>query len=531
MGYRNLRECVTDLECTGKLIRIEQPVDPNLEAAEIQRRVFQAGGPAIYYASVQGCRFPMVSNLFGTMDRLRYIFRDSLGTLERLVKLAVDPSDLFRRPRVYLGLKTPWAAWHARPRRMRNGAVLAQETTVDQLPQLRCWPEDGGAYITLPQVYTEDPNAPGLARSNLGMYRIQISGGEYEANLQVGIHYQLHRGIGAHHAAALHRKEKLRVNIFVGGPPAMTVAAVMPMPEGMSELAFAGVLGRRRMPMVCLPGQLPISAEADFAITGYIEPKRELPEGPFGDHLGYYSLRHSLPGDARGARLSPRAADLAVHGGRPPAPGRHDVRQVDPRDHRSGRAQGDPRDPGGPRGGRGRRASAAIGDRHRALRSLRANRAARWSCLTLANAVLGYGQLSLAKYLLIVAGEDNPELGIEHVPDFLRHVLERADWRRDLHFQTCTTIDTLDYTGDGLNQGSKAIVAVAGPVRRVLPVAMDSRVRIPASLGFSDPRVFLPGILVIQGPPCRADEQAAGSGRRAVLRHVHAAGRDQRLPS
>jgi 4-hydroxy-3-polyprenylbenzoate decarboxylase len=126
--------------------------------------------------------------------------------------------------------------------------------------------------------------------------------------------------------------------------------------------------------------------------------------------------------------------------------------------------------------------------------------------LTLANALLGHGQLSLAKYLWIAAAEDNPELDVRGVPDFFRHVLERVDWRRDLHFQTRTTIDTLDYTGNGLHEGSKLIVAAAGPARRILPVAMDSRIRIPADSGFRDPRVFLAGILVIQGPPYRAEE-------------------------
>jgi len=268
MGYRTLRQCVDDLAATGQLVRIEQPIDPNLEAAEIQRRVFQAGGPAIYFASVKGCRFPMVSNLFGTMDRVRYLFRDSLATVAKLVELSVDPADVLRRPRLYI--KAPWLAWNARPRRRRAGPVMARETTIDQLPQLRSWPDDGGAYITLPQVYTEDPDRPGTAYSNLGMYRVQISGGEYQPNVQAGLHYQLHRGIAAHHQAALRRKENLRVNVFVGGPPAMSVAAVMPLPERMSELAFAGLLGRRRVPMIGRPDKLSIHAEADFAITGFI---------------------------------------------------------------------------------------------------------------------------------------------------------------------------------------------------------------------------------------------------------------------
>ncbi|MGQ9576066.1 MAG: UbiD family decarboxylase [Thermoguttaceae bacterium] len=502
MGYRNLRECVEDLEATGQLVRIDCPIDPNLEAAEIQRRVFQAGGPAIYFASVKGCRFPMVSNLFGTMQRLRYIFRDGLDHLERLVRLAVDPADLLRRPRLHW--KAPWVAWSARPRMVRSGPVLARVTTVDQLPQLRCWPEEAGAYITLPQVYTEDPEAPGWAHSNLGMYRVQISGGQYEPGHQVGIHYQLHRGIGRHHAAAIRRKQRLWVNVFVGGPPAMTVAAVMPMPEGMSELAFAGLLGRRRVRMVQLRGQLPISAEADFALTGYLEPNRLLPEGPFGDHLGYYSLRHDFPVmwvERVYHRERPIWPFTVV--GRPPQ-----------EDTMFARLIHEITGPVVPKAIPGVRAVHAVDAAgvHPLLLAIGSERYTPYDprrrpmeLLTLANAILGYGQLSLAKYLLIVAGEDNPELDIHHVPDFLRHLLERVDWRRDLHFQTCTTMDTLDYSGQGLHEGSKVVIAACGPPVRTLPVAMESRIRMPAERSFQHPRVFLPGILVVQGPACKPE--------------------------
>ena len=503
MGYRNLRQCIQDLEARGQLVRIEQPVDPNLEAAEIQRRVFRAGGPALYFASVKGCRFPMVSNLFGTMDRVRYLFRDSLESVARMVELGVDPAALLRRPRLLL--KVPWSAWHARLRRVRRGPVLAHETTIDQLPQLKSWPDDGGAYITLPQVYTEDPDQPGLAGSNLGMYRVQISGGQYEPNAQVGLHYQIHRGIGVHHATAIGRKEKLRVNVFVGGPPAMTVAAVMPLPEGMSELAFAGLLGRRRVPMICRPGELAIHAEADFVITGYIEPMRQLPEGPFGDHLGYYSLAHDFPA-MRVEKVYHRRRPIWPFTvvGRPPQ-----------EDALFGRLIHELVGPVVSKSIPGVRAVNAVeaAGVHPLLLVKGSERYVPYQdprrpqeLLTLANAVLGSGQLSLAKYLLIVAGEDNPELDVNHVPDFLRQVLERADWRRDLHFQTCTTIDTLDTSGNGLNRGSKLVVATAGPVRRTLPVAIDSRIKIPRGLGFEKPRVCLPGILVVQGLAYRADE-------------------------
>jgi len=236
MGYRTLLECVRDLEAKKELVRIDEPIDPHLEMAEIQRRVFRAGGPALLFTCPKDCRFPMLGNLFGTKKRARYLFRDTLEGVKRLVNLKVDPLELLRRPSTYF--KAPLMAWHTLPKRVRRGPVLECQTTIDQLPQLQSWPDDGGAYVTLPQVYTEDPRSPGLMRSNLGMYRVQLSGNHYERNREVGLHYQIHRGIGVHHSAALELKKPLRVNVFVGGPPAMALAAVMPLHEGLSELAL-----------------------------------------------------------------------------------------------------------------------------------------------------------------------------------------------------------------------------------------------------------------------------------------------------
>ncbi|MBN2476935.1 MAG: UbiD family decarboxylase [Pirellulales bacterium] len=503
MGYRNLGECLRDLERSGQLIRIETPVDPHLEMAEIQRRVFRAGGPAVYYAQPTGSRFPMVGNLFGTLERMRYLFRDALDVVARLVQLQIDPADLLRRPRLHL--KTPWHAWSARPRRVKRGPVMIHETSIDQLPQLTSWPDDGGAYVTLPQVYTEHPEHPGWERSNVGMYRVQLSGGQYQPNREVGMHYQLHRGIAIHHEAAIRTGKLLRVNVFVGGPPAMTVAAVMPLPEGISELAFAGILGRRRVPMIDRGERPDICAEADFCISGYLDPKKLLPEGPFGDHLGYYSLAHDFPVlRVEHVFHRPDAVWPFTVVGRPPQ-----------EDAIFGQLIHELVGPVIPKtipGVRAVRAVEAAGV-HPLLLAVGSERYLPYEerrrpreLLALANALLGQGQLSLAKYLWIVAGEDQPELNVGHVPDFMRHVLERVDWRRDLHFQTCTTLDTLDYCSGRLHQGSKLAVAAAGPARRSLPVAMDSRLHVPAGLGFSNPRVFLPGILVVEGPAYHAGE-------------------------
>ncbi len=496
--YRNLRECVDDLEATRQLVRIDVPVDANLEAAEIQRRAFRAGGPALYFSNVVGCRFPMLGNLFGTMARVRYLFRDSLERLQQLVALQADPADMMRRPRLYL--KAPWSALLIRPRKVNTGPVLACETTVGQLPQLKSWPDDGGAYITLPQVYTENPDRPGLAHGNLGMYRVQLSGGQYASDREVGLHYQIHRGIAAHHASALRRGEKLPVNVFVGGPPAMTVAAVMPLPEGMSELALAGVLGRRRVPMICRRGQLPIHAEADFCLSGQIDPSRLKPEGPFGDHLGYYSLAHDFPVmKVEHVYHRPGAIWPFTVVGRPPQ-----------EDSIFGQFIHELVGPLIPKQIPGVRAVHAVDAAgvHPLLLAIGSERYVPYDerrqpreLLTLANALLGHGQLSLAKYLWIVAAEDNPQLNVHHVAEFLRHALERVDWRRDLHFQTCTTIDTLDYSAGRLNEGSKVVIAAAGPKLRTLPAGCDSRLGLPEELGFKNARIAMPGILIVEGPP------------------------------
>ncbi|HEY4234271.1 MAG TPA: UbiD family decarboxylase, partial [Lacipirellulaceae bacterium] len=293
MGYQTLRQCVDDLERHRRLVRVEAEVDARLEVAEIQRRVCAEGGPALLFTRVRGCRFPLVSNLFGTLDRARFMFRDTLADVERLVQLKVEPTAFLRKPWQYAGAARCAAAML--PRMMSRAAVTAHETTIAELPQQVSWPEDGGSFITLPQVYTEDVRSPGLRHSNLGMYRVQLSGGEYQPGREIGLHYQIQRSIGVHHAAAIAAGQPFRANIFVGGPPAMMLAAVMPLPEGMSELGFAGALARRRVRMFRSPVGLPIHADADFCVCGTVVPGKLLPEGPFGDHLGYYSRQHDFP--------------------------------------------------------------------------------------------------------------------------------------------------------------------------------------------------------------------------------------------
>jgi 4-hydroxy-3-polyprenylbenzoate decarboxylase len=496
MAYVSLRACLDDLERTGQLRRIDVEVDAHLEIAEIQRRVFRAQGPALYFSRVKGCRFPMVGNLFGTMERARFIFRHTLRRIQQLGELRLDPSAAWKRPVRYAGV--PFTLLNTRPKRVAGGPIFACQAQVSDLPQLKSWPDDGGAFITLPQVYSEDPDRPGPSHSNLGMYRVQISGGQYQPNQEIGLHYQIHRGVGVHHAVALRRGEPLRVNIYVGGPPALTLAAIMPLPEGMPELAFAGALGGRRVRLATQQGwPLPVHVDADFCILAEVDPQHGKPEGPFGDHLGYYSLAHEFP-VLRVRRVYHRQDAIWPFTvvGRPPQedsvfgalihemtepliatvlPGVHAVHAVD---------------------------AAGVHPLLLAVGSERytpfEERQRPQELLTQANAILGHGQLSLAKFLFITAAADDPQLKIHDVSAFLQHMLARVDWQRDLHFHTRTTIDTLDYSGSGLNQGSKLVVAATGRPRRTLPTAVPTGLALPS--GFGDARVCLPGVLAIRAP-------------------------------
>lgn len=512
MGFRNLQETVAFLERDGQLRRIEIEVDPYLEVGAIQRRVYAAGGPALLFTRVKDCTFPMLGNLFGTLERSRALFRDSLPAIERLVELKADPGAAFREIGASLGLGRH--LWHLLPKSEKSGPLLQHSTTLAQLPQLVSWPDDGGAFITLPQVYSEQPGKAGWKNSNLGMYRVQISGGEYAPD-EAGLHYQIHRGIGVHHAAALRIGRPLPVNVFVGGPPSLSLAAVMPLPEGMPELAFAGLLGGHRLSMVNTPNGLQAPAEVDFCLSGYILPGETRPEGPFGDHLGYYSLTHDFP-VMKVTNVYHRSGAIwpFTTVGRPP---QEDTSFGALIHEMTGAAIPDlvP----------GVRAIHAVdvAGVHPLLLAIGSERYLPYvessgpqELLTQANALLGQGQLSLAKYLLIVNEADQPGLDIHDISAFLQVLLSRIDWRRDLHFQTCTTIDTLDYSGSALNAGSKLVMAASGPERRDLPTEFPGDLRLPT--GFSKPQIAAPGVLVVQGEPWQGERGKSAADLVAFCR-------------
>ncbi|HEY0899986.1 MAG TPA: UbiD family decarboxylase [Sphingobacteriaceae bacterium] len=501
MGYKSLSECVTDLERHGHLVRIKEEVDPYLEMAAIHLRVYEHQGPAIYFENIKGSRFPAVSNLFGTIERSRFMFRDTLDKIKTLVDLKTDPLKAIRKPFQYLNVSA--VALSALPMKVRNAPITFGRTLVSELPQVVNWPMDGGPFVTMPQVYTEDIDKPGIMNANLGMYRIQLAGNEYVKDKEIGLHYQLHRGIGVHQTKANAKGQPLKVSIFVGGPPSHPLSAVMPLPEGLSEMTFAGALGNRRFRYFYDEEGFCISADADFVITGTVYPNEVKPEGPFGDHLGYYSLTHPFPlmkVHKVYHRENPIWSFTVV--GRPPQedtsfgaliheitgaaipqeiPGLHEVNAVD---------------------------AAGV---HPLLFAIGSERYTPYlkerrpqELLTIANHILGKNQLSLAKYLFITAKEDDPSLHTNNIGKFFKHVLERIDLTRDLHFYTKTTIDTLDYSGTDLNAGSKVAIAVAGEQKRVLSTEIASGL-FPRP--FDQVKVVMPGVLAIESPKYISEEE------------------------
>jgi 4-hydroxy-3-polyprenylbenzoate decarboxylase len=506
MGYKSLEACVADLERNGHLVRVREEVDPYLEMAAIHMRVFEREGPALYFERVRGSPFPAVSNLFGTLERSRFLFRDTLERVKSLVDLKYDPVRALRNPLRFLPIGA--LATAALPVRTRGRApVRFGVTRIGELPRIVNWPMDGGAFVTLPQVYSEDVGKPGIMGANLGMYRIQLGGNEYEADREIGLHYQIHRGIGVHQARANALGRPLQVSVFVGGPPAHTLAAVMPLPEGLPEVVFAGVLGNRAFRYSYDDEGFCVSSDADFVITGTVHPHDTKPEGPFGDHLGYYSLVHPFP-VMKVHRVYHRRNAIWPFTvvGRPPQedtsfgaliheitgsaipqeiPGLHAVNAVD---------------------------AAGV---HPLLLAIASERYTPFlperrpqEILTVANHVLGKNQLSLAKYLWICAREDDPDLDIHDIEAFFRHMLERLDPARDLHFYTNTTIDTLDYSGTGLNSGSKVAVAAAGPKRRELWRELPGGLAMPGP--FERCRLVMPGVAAVEAPAFTSYERVPG---------------------
>lgn len=493
MGYQNLAQCLADLEKHGHLLRIKEEVDPYLEMAAIHLRIYEQQGPAILFENIKGSKFKAVSNLFGTLERAKFMFRDSLANVEQLVALRSDPIKALKSPIKHLG--TALTAFSALPLKQSVFKSTLEKTTISSLPQIVNWPMDGGPFITMPQVFTEDPDKPGVMNANLGMYRIQLSGNEYVADKEIGLHYQIHRGIGVHQTKANAKGQPLKVCIFVGGPPAHPISAVMPLPEGLSELTFAGALGNRRFRYFYDEEGFCISADADFVITGTVYPQENKPEGPFGDHLGYYSLTHPFPlMKVHNVYHKKDAIWSFTVVGRPPQEDTsfgaliHEITGSAMPQEIAGLKEVNAVDAAGVHP-----LLFAIGS-ERYTPYLKERKPQ--EILTIANHILGKNQLSLAKYLFIAAREDNEQLRTADISGFFEHILERIDFAKDLHFYTNTTIDTLDYSGDGLNSGSKVVFAAAGSIKRTLAKVLPNHLELPAT--FSSPHLAIPGVITLE---------------------------------
>ncbi len=490
MAYSSLEDCLKDLERNGHLIRIKEEVDPYLEMAAIHLRIYEAKGPAILFEKVKGSKYQAVSNLYGTLERSKFIFRNTIDKVEQLIELKKDPIKAIKQP--FKNLSAALAALKALPKKSSFNFPF-EEIKITDLPLIHHWPMDGGAFVTLPQVYSEDPDQPGIMNANLGMYRIQLNGNEYVTNQEIGLHYQLHRGIGVHQTKANKKGMPLKVSIFVGGPPSHAVAAVMPLPEGMSEMTFAGLLGGRRFRYTYVDDYC-ISLDADFVITGEVFPGENKPEGPFGDHLGYYSLKHDFPVmKVHKVYAKKQAIWSFTVVGRPPQedtsfgqlihemtgsaiqqeiPGLKEVHAVD---------------------------AAGV---HPLLLALGSERYTPYTptqqpaeILTIANHMLGTGQLSLAKFLFITA-DDNNSITTKNIKDYFTYILERIHLERDIHFYTNTTIDTLDYSGEGLNTGSKVVFAAYGkPIRKL---SNEPHQKLMQLQHFENCKLVVPGVMAIQ---------------------------------
>jgi 4-hydroxy-3-polyprenylbenzoate decarboxylase len=488
MGYSSLEECIKDLEANGYLIRIKEEVNPNLEIASRHLEEFEKSGKALLFENIKGSKYPAVSNLFGSLERSNFIFRDSIHKVKKLINLKINPIEGFKNP--LASLQSAFYAFNALPKKVSLPKEF-EEILISDLPQIKCWPDDGGAFITLPQVFSEDIDNPGIMNSNLGMYRIQISGNNFIKNKEIGIHYQIHRGIGIHQKKAIDKGVPLKVSIFVGGPPSHTFSSVMPLPDNMSELTFAGILGAKRFRYSVIDGYT-ISADADFVICGEIANDLK-PEGPFGDHLGYYSLQHDFPYMKVKKVLAKKNAiwPFTVVG-RPP----QEDSQFGKLIHSMTGSVIENEIPG-------LKSVNAVDDAgvHPLLLAIGSERYTPYNptmvpqeLLTIANHILGTGQLSLAKYLLIIDNENAPDINDKKA--FFKHLLERVDWSRDLHFQTKTTIDTLDYSSKELNGGSKLIIAAAGQLKRNLTL---NNPILDLPIGFKNNCVVMDGVLSIDG--------------------------------
>lgn len=489
----DLREYIEVLKKEGELIFIDTPVDPCLEIAEIHRRVIGKGGPALFFRNVQGSKFPVVTNLFGTERRMDLAFgKRPVKFVNDAVKFAekILPPDM---QKLWSGKGLLMQGLKIGTKKTKNAPILEnlqRPSRLTELPMLTSWHSDGGAFVTLPLVYTEHPEGRG---HNLGMYRIH----RYD-DITTGIHWQIHKGGGYHYSVAEKRGESLPLSLFIGGPPALILSAIAPVPEDVPELILASLLLGRRLDITDDPmGGHPLVANAEFAIKGEVPSFERRPEGPFGDHFGYNSLQHDYP-VFHVDRLYHRRDAIypATVVGRP--------RQED---YYIGDYLQKLLSPLFPLVMNGVRQLKTFGDTgFHSLAAAKVNNRYPREAFAAAMRILGEGQLSLTKFLIITDGD----IDIEDFAALWEHVLERVNWKTDLFVFDNVSQDTLDYTGPSVNKGSKAVLmGLGGDPVRGLP--REFRGTLPD--GCDKPEVFLPGTLVLQ---CRSYESDPSLGPKVA---------------
>ena len=495
--HKNLRSFIDLLRSENEIVEVSAPVDPYLEIAEIHRRVIDEQGRALLFTNVKGSAFPVVTNLFGTIKRIELAFgKRPHEFVKRAVHLVEDlvPPKLGK---LWGYRDMGLSALKLGTKKVRNAPVLGSrqnEVDLQKLPLLQLWHEDGGHFITLPLVYTESPTT---GKPNLGMYRIQ----RYD-KATTGIHWQIGKGGGFHYHEAEERSEPLPVTIFLGGPPALILSAIAPLPEDVPELMLASLLADSKIGMADNPitGHHRLVAEAEFAICGRVPPHERRPEGPFGDHYGYYSLTHDYPvfhADAVFHRKDaiypatvvgkPRQEDFFI--------GDYLQELLSPLFPLVMPAVKDLWSYG--ETGFHSLAAAVVKERY-AREALGAG-----------FRILGEGQLSLTKFLLLTDKSQD----LRDFKTLFEYILARVEWHRDLFVFSQTAFDTLDYASGKINHGSKAILMGTGDVKWEL--AREFSGDLPPGVRKAEP--FCGGCLVVEGTPYEAEkdlgERIARSGR------------------
>lgn len=475
----NLRQFLQVLRQHEEIVDVYEAVDPHLEIAEIHRRVAAADGPALFFHNVKKSTFPVVTNLFGSKRRIAIAFQNEP---EKLIEQLV----LFATREFPPSLATLWkkrslikSLLKIGSRRQKQGAVTEMTMNapnLEALPLLKTWPLDGGHFITLPLVYTEPPNG---GAPNLGMYRIQ----RYDEK-QAGLHFQIAKGGGFHYHQAESLGTPLDVSIFIGGPPALILSAITPLPENVPELLIYSLLQQEKVSLTSVTDHShPLIAECEFALLGKALPFKRRPEGPFGDHYGYYSWAHDFPiFDCHKITHRKGAIYPATVVGKP--------RQED---FYIGNYLQKLLSPLFPVVMPGVKSLWSYGETgfHSLSAAVVKERYYR-ECMTSAFRILGEGQLALTKFLLLT----DQTVNLENFKEVLTTLLERFRPETDLFIFSNLSLDTLDYTGPALNKGSRGVMLGTGEKIRDLPFAYVGRCPSP----IQKIEVFSPGCLVLEGP-------------------------------